>query len=248
MGRRLIGAVTALLVLQLLAAGTAEARSRDQRRGDDRRFDRRGRVEFRGRDVQIDRSSRSYYMRRNNDGRADFGYGNRRHGDFDRDTRGFVRSHDVVVVDRYRDRQRYVNTYPVYGAPRPIYVERPVYVQRPVYPVYVEPRPVYVVPRPVVYVPTPVVVYPHPATIVTGPQFILTGRAPIGSRIMVEVTAIFGGQSVYYPATYDSYVDYHGGFQVPIHTGYPGAQHRIKVWSVMNGVYSAPAGLVVYRR
>lgn len=236
MRRRLVGAVTMLLVVPLLAAGTAEARSRD-RRGDDRRFERRGRVEFRSRDDRIDRSSRSYYTRRYDDGRGDDEVRDRRRGDFDRhwdddrDRHRVVRHHDVVIVDRHRHR-RHVTRYPVYVTPRPVYVH---------------PRPVYVHPRPVVYVPSPVVVYPYPATIVTGPQLIVTGRAPIGSRIMVEVTAIFGGRPVVYP-TYDSYADYHGGFRVPVHTAYPGAEHRIKVWSVVDGAYSVPAGVVVYQR
>jgi hypothetical protein len=48
--------------------------------------------------------------------------------------------------------------------------------------------------------------------------------------------------------TYDTYVDPYGGFSLPIHSRYHGAQHRIKVWSVMNGVHSTPAGVVVYWR
>lgn len=250
MRRRLVGAVTALLIVQLVAVGSADARSRDRRRGDNDRYERRGRVELRG-------SSRSFHMREFRgynsdhdrtrvrvDHRSSFGFEHRRRGDFDRDdyrqrfvrsddhvgvrrhvvTHHVVRHHDVDVVHHRRDRRRFVSHYPVHAAPYPVYVA----------------------PRPVVYVPAPVFVHPHPAY-VTGPQLILRGRAPIGSRIMVEVTAVFG-QSVLYPVTYDSYADHHGGFAVPIHAAHPGHQHRIKVWSVMNGVYSEPAGLMIYRR
>jgi hypothetical protein len=160
------------------------------------------------------------FYRVRTDGRSNFGRRDRYNSDHDR--------------INYRER-RYVRPHRsydhVYAYPRPVYVH---------------PGPVYVRPRPVVYAPAPVVLYPHPGY-VSGPRFILRGRAPIGSRAMIEVTAVFGGRAQR-PAYYDSYVDDYGGFAVPVHTAYPGAQYRVKVWSDMDGRYSTPTGVVVYRR
>jgi hypothetical protein len=257
----LVVAATTLLAVQLFAVGPAEARSRDKRRDDGgRRVERPARVQVRSSRFSDNRwqhdrrQSRSYV-----DSRRGYDYRNRTTGGFEHDIRrgpASPRYREFNRDDRWRRHERHDGYV---GAPGPVIRHRSIvrydddfdrhrdrqrYV-RP-YPVYVHPRPVIVAPRPVVYVPTPVVVYPHPTTIVTGPQFILRGRAPIGSHVFVEVVAVFGG--AVYPVTYDTYVDPYGGFSLPIRSAHYGAQHRIKVWSVMSGVHSAPAGLVVYWR
>ncbi len=265
MVRRLVGVVIALVAAVALAAGPVAAHHGDRRRGDAgwrvgdagwRVGDARGRVEIRGRVIGVDPFAHAFHVRAHDDfdadvvqvyvdDRTDFEFKQRRRGDFDVDARGlrFLRVGDAVEVEgrvigrravlarevevfrRHRDDGGFVTPYPGAGAP---------------YPVIVAP------PR-VVVIPAPVVVYPRPTTIVTGPQFILIGRAPIGSRVVVQVVAVFGS-SVVRNVTYDAYADATGGFSVPIHTASPGAQHRITTWSVVDGAHSAPAVLVVYRR
>jgi hypothetical protein len=212
-----------------LPAGPAEARHSP-----------RFKAEVRGRVVAVDRFAQTFHVRAHDDltdprlvlilvdHRTEFEFKRRRHDDDEDGRRGLrlLRVGDDVEVDG-----RLIGRRTILARDVEVFRRR------------FEP------PSSVVIVPAPVIIFPRHSAFVTGPQFVLTGRAVRKARVFVQVVIALGAAPVRTLA-FDGVADHEGLFSIPVQAGFahPGTEHRITVWSVVDGAQSTAAGLVVYQR